>query len=151
MAEIMLTQEGLDSLKSELQELVTKTLPGIKKRMAVAREDGDLSENNPWITAKEDLVATQTRIMELKAMIKEAKVIEKNDSTLITVGDNITLKVNGTEMKIKLVSTHEADPSKQYISEESPLGKVILGQKMGTKVMFSTPAGDQEVVIVKKG
>jgi len=150
MQELLLTESGLQKLKDELHTLQKVNIPEIKSRMVKAKEDGDLSENNPWIVAREELEATRFRISELKGMIKSAKIVQKQESKSISLGDTVTVEMNGKNITITIVSTLEADPTQQKISEESPLGKALLGKSEKDKVTMSTPSGNQEIKIISK-
>lgn len=152
MAAVSLTKEGFKKIEEELKNLQKNVLPDIKKRMANAREDGDLSENNAWITAKEEMEITRMRMIELRTMLKEAVLVEEKDdkTPIIKLGDEVVLQMNGNKMTVKLVPTMEADPVTGKISEESPLGKHLIGKKPGDKVNYPSPAGEQEVTIVSK-
>jgi len=152
MADIFLTKDGFASLELELKQLQKVTLPEIKKRMANAREDGDLSENNAWITAKEEMEIARMRINELKSMLKTAQLV--TDSTkktpTIQLGDEVTLKLNTGTIKVKLVPTMETDPSANKLSAESPVGRAIMGKKPGDTVEITTPSGTETAEIVSK-
>lgn len=151
MAAIYLTKEGLENIQNELNELVKKSIPAIKKRMVNAKEDGDLSENNAWITAKEDMENARTRVAEIKRILKNAQIIDKpSEGKTISIGDTVKISIDSKNMTVKIVSTLEADPTKSMISEESPLGKVLINQKIGSTVSFVTPAGEQKVKIVER-
>jgi transcription elongation factor GreA len=151
MAAIYLTKEGLENIQNELNELVKKSIPAIKKRMVNAKEDGDLSENNAWITAKEDMENARTRVAEIKRILKHAQIIDKpSEGKTISIGDTVKISIDSKDMTVKIVSTLEADPTKSMISEESPLGKVLINQKIGSTVSFVTPAGEQQVKIVER-
>jgi len=152
MADIFLTTEGFATLEKELKELQKVTLPEIKKRMSNAREDGDLSENNAWITAKEEMEIARLRVSELRTMLKEAQLVEDNEKKTLTVklGDSVTLKVGAQTMNVKIVPTLEADPAVGKLSAESPVGKAVIGKKVGDIVEIQTPAGVQTAEIIKK-
>ena len=153
MSDIFLTKDGFKALELELKELQKVTLPAIKVRMANAREDGDLSENNAWITAKEEMELARMRLTELKSMLKTAQLVEEFEkkSDLVRLGDEVTLKINGTLIKVKIVPTLEADPTEGKLSGESPIGKAVLGKKVGDTAEIVTPGGAQTAEIVKKG
>jgi transcription elongation factor GreA len=142
MADIFLTKEGFATLEQELKEMQKVTLPEIKKRMSNAREDGDLSENNAWITAKEEMEIARLHLNELKSMLKTAQLVtdhEKNTPT-VRLGDEVTLKMgSGSTMKVKIVPTMESDPTSNKLSAESPIGKAIMGKKAGDVIEFTTP------------
>lgn len=150
MNPLQLTKDGLKKLEDELIDYKKNIIPSIKKRLANARGDGDLTENNPWLTAKEDLEAAQMRVSELQNMLKTATIVEDNKANAVTLGDEIEIDLNGKVIKITLVSTMEADPTAGMISEESPLGKAIKGKKKGDKITFSSPNGENTVTILTR-
>lgn len=153
MAGVFLTKEGFATLENELKILVKETLPDIKTRMANARLDGDLSENNAWITAKEEMEIARLRMSELKRMLKEAVLVNESEkkSPMIKLGDSVTIEISGKKMEIKVVPTMEADPLSNKLSEDSPIGKALIGRKAGETVTLMTPAGEQTVSIISKG
>lgn len=152
MADIFLTKEGFTSLENELKDLVKVTLPAIKVRMANAREDGDLSENNAWITAKEEMEIARMRVSEIKAMLKTAQLVDDKGSkgNTVKLGDEVTIKIQGKAMKVKLVPTMEADPTQGKVSAESPIGKAVIGKQVGDAIEIMTPAGTQKGEITAK-
>jgi transcription elongation factor GreA len=152
MADIFLTKEGFTSLENELKDLVKVTLPAIKVRMANAREDGDLSENNAWITAKEEMEIARMRVSELKAMLKTAQLVDDKGSkgNTVKLGDEVTIKIQGKTMKVKLVPTMEADPTQGKVSAESPIGKAVIGKQVGDTIEIMTPARMQKGEIADK-
>lgn len=152
MADIFLTKEGFISLENELKDLVKVTLPAIKVRMANAREDGDLSENNAWITAKEEMEIARMRVSEIKAMLKTAQLVDDKGSkgNTVKLGDEVTIKIQGKSMKVKLVPTMEADPTQGKVSAESPIGKAVIGKQVGDAIEIMTPAGTQKGEIAAK-
>ena len=136
------TKEGLKELKQELKKLVEEKRPKLIDRVAVARGHGDLSENSEYTAAREDLAFVEGRIEELKELIARAKLI-KTEKTKgeVKLGCKVTVKVNGKKQTFEVVGEWEADPLKQKISHTSPLGKALLGKKMGEKVKIEAPAG----------
>jgi transcription elongation factor GreA len=152
MADILLTKDGFTALENELKELQKVTLPAIKVRMANAREDGDLSENNAWITAKEEMEISRMRMTEVKSMLKTAVLVsdptKKSDS--VRLGDTVTVKMASSTVTVKLVPTLEADPMAGKLSAESPIGKAVIGKKVGDIVEIVTPNGVQKAEILKK-
>ena len=120
--------------------------------MATARADGDLSENNAWITAKEEMEITRMRIAELKLQLKTATLVkESKNSNVVQVGDQVTIIMNGIKTTVTIVPTLEADPVNKKLSSDSPIGKAVVGQKVGTTVTVQTPAGETVAEIVKIG
>jgi len=136
------TKEGLKELKQELKKLVEEKRPKLIDRVAVARGHGDLSENSEYTAAREDLAFVEGRIEELKELIARAKLIKtKKTKGEVKLGCKVTVKVNGKKQTFEVVGEWEADPLKQKISHTSPLGKALLGKKMGEKVKIEAPAG----------
>jgi len=136
-----LTQEGLDELKSELTELKDSKLPRLIERVRVAREQGDLSENSEYHAARDELSFAEGRVEELEELISKAKLVTKSKSDKIRVGSKVTVRGNGAEHMYHIVGKYEADPSNKKISDESPLGKALMGKKVGHQVEYEAPVG----------
>jgi len=137
-----LTSQGLKELKVELKKLVDEKRPRLIKRVAVARNHGDLSENSEYTAAREDLAFVAGRIDELEELIAKAKLIKtKKTKDEVKLGCKVTVKVNGKKQTFELVGEWEADPLEQKISHTSPLGKALLGKKKNDKVKIEAPAG----------
>ena len=138
----MLTKEGLDELKAEYAELTkVKRLVAVK-RLSDARDLGDLSENSEYAAAKQDLAFMDGRIAELEEIIHSAKVITNHGKSKVDLGCKVTVHVNGGKRDVyTVVGEWEADPSNKKISHESPLGKALLGKKVGDGVEVEAPAG----------
>jgi transcription elongation factor GreA len=137
-----LTSRGLKELKAELKKLVDEKRPRLIKRVAVARNHGDLSENSEYTAAREDLAFVEGRIDELEELITKAKLIKtKKTKDEVKLGCKVTVKVNGKKQTFELVGEWEADPLEQKISHTSPLGKALLGKKKNDKVKIEAPAG----------
>lgn len=149
---IYLTQEGLDNLKKEYDELVNVKRPETVTELSNAREQGDLSENGAYTAAKEELAFIDGRIEELEMLIKQAVVIQDHhgDKT-ISLGSEVKIKVNGKEDIYHLVGEWEADPMEKKISHESPLGKALMGKGVGDDVEVDAPAGKMIYTIVSIG
>jgi len=137
----VMTKEGLNHLKNELTELTSNKRPEAVKRLADARDLGDLSENSEYAAAKQDLAFIDGRIAELEDIIHAAKVITSHSKGQVDVGCTVTIHVNGKEDVFSLVGEWEADPMQKKISHESPLGKALMGKKVGDKVEVEAPAG----------
>lgn len=141
-AKMLLTREGLEELKHEYDELVKTKRPVAVKRLADARELGDLSENSEYAAAKQDLSFMDGRILELEEILRTAKLITNNHAkNMVDVGCKVTLHVDGKKEEFMLVGEWEADPKEKKISHESPLGKALMGRKVGEKVEVEAPAG----------
>lgn len=138
---IKLTQTGLDGLKVELDQLLNDKRPRLVARLANAREQGDLSENSDYQSAKEELEFLDGRIDELSEVVKTAVVAEDQEKGGVGVGAKVTVKVKGKETVFNMVGEWEADPVNKKISESSPLGVALVGKKVGDAVEVEAPAG----------
>lgn len=138
---ILLTKEGLAELKREHEEIANVKRPEAVTRLAAARELGDLSENSEYAAAKQDLSFIDGRILELEEILHGAKVITSHGKSHVDVGCKVTVHVNGKKDAFTLVGEWEADPKEKKISHESPLGKALMGKKVGEKIEVEAPAG----------
>ncbi len=145
-----LTQQGLEDLKAELERL--KTVDRVKNLEALkeARAQGDLSENADYDAARDEQAQIEARIKEIEGILKNYEIIKKSRSKIISIGKTVVLKVGFMpEETYNIVGSLEADPLKNRISNESPIGKGILGYKKGDTVIIKTETGrDVEVTIV---
>ncbi len=139
--QIQLTKEGLASLKKELEELVSIKRPKMVKRLASARAEGDLKENSDYQNAKDELGFMDGRIEELGHVVDNAQVVKGDKSGGVSVGTSVKVKVNGSKHEYHIVGDWEADPMEQKISHTSPLGKALVGKKVGERVEVDAPAG----------
>lgn len=140
---IYLTKEGLRELKKEYNELVNKKRPDVLARVTQARNMGDLSENAEYVASREELTFIDGRIDELEIILKQAVIIRdvKSSNHAVKLGSTVTLHVNGRKEIFTVVGEWEADPTNKKISHESPLGKVLIGKRVGEKVQVEAPAG----------
>lgn len=141
---IYLTKEGLAELKKEYDELVNVKRPDVLEHVSQARNMGDLSENAEYVASREELTFIDGRIDELEIIIKQAVVIREGTATAghaVKLGSTVTLHVDGKKEVFTVVGEWEADPENKKISHESPLGKMLLGKKIGEKVHVEAPAG----------
>jgi len=138
---VLLTKEGLDTLKAEYDELANVKRPAAVVRLANAREQGDLSENSEYTDAKQALAFMDGRILELEEVLHGVKVVTSHPKGQIGVGCKVTLHINGKKEEFTVVGEWEADPASKKISHESPLGKALMGKKVGEKVEVEAPAG----------
>lgn len=148
---IYLTKEGLAELKKEYDELVGKKRPEVLERVSQARNMGDLSENAEYVASREELTFIDGRIDELEIILKQAVVIRENVKTsnhAVKLGSTVTLHSNGRKEVFTVVGEWEADPTNKKISHESPLGKVLIGKKVGDKVHVEAPAGKITYAII---
>lgn len=139
---IYLTKEGLDELKKEHQELTKVKRPDVLERVSQARSMGDLSENAEYVAAREELSFIDGRIDELEELTKQAVLIQDTHSKgQVKLGSTVTVNIKGKKEVFTVVGEWEADPHEKKISHESPLGKALLGKKVGEKVEVEAPAG----------
>lgn len=142
MQTIQLTKEGLEKLKVELKELLEAKRPEVAKRIQTARENGDISENAEYDSARLEQSTVESRIGELEEIIRNAKVSDvKIDKDVVGLGAKVTVHIDGDEDTFHLVGAPEANPSEKKISHESPLGIALLGKKVGEKVGVDAPVG----------
>jgi len=151
-----LTKEGFQKLQEELEYLRTKKRMEVADRLHEAMEGGELIENAEYEAAKNEQAFVEGRIQELEVLLATAQIIEdggkpkKNEA--IQVGAKVTIKEGNFEAEtFTIVGAAEANPREGKISNESPIGKAILGHKLGDVVKVETPGGTYNVKIVKVG
>lgn len=148
----LVTEEGLKKLQDELEERTTTVRQGIANAIKEAKEQGDLSENAEYSAAKEQQAENEQKVAELEMILKDVEIAEHNDSdTSAQIGSAVSVKVKGKEITFEIVGSNEADPAANKISNESPIGKALIGSNAGDKVKVTTPSGDvnYEIVNVK--
>jgi transcription elongation factor GreA len=145
-----LSKDGLEKLRAELDEMVTVKRQEIASRIHDAKEHGDLSENAEYEDAKNEQAFVEGRIQTLEAIIKNATIIEENHSTdHVQIGSTVSVESqDGGEETFTIVGSAEAKPTEGRISNESPVGRALLGRKKGEKVVVRVPAGDFQYRIV---
>jgi transcription elongation factor GreA len=144
-----LSREGLAKLREELDELVNVRRAEVASRIHEAKEHGDVSENAEYEDAKNEQAFVEGRIQALSALIKNAVMIEENQSTShVQIGSTVVLESADGREKYTIVGSAEAAPEDGKISNESPVGRALLGRKKGDTVSVSVPAGDQTYKIV---
>jgi transcription elongation factor GreA len=141
--EILLTPEGKEQIEHELQELKTVKRKELAERLKVAISYGDLKENSEYHSAKDDQAFMETRILQLERMLRHAKVVTAGDSNIVSVGALVILNDIEFAEKIeyRIVSPAEANVTDNKISYESPLGKELLGKKVGDVISVNAPMG----------
>ena len=143
--EVILTQEGLDKLEEELNYLKTEKRTEIAERIKVARGFGDLSENSEYDEAKNAQSENEQQIAELEIKIRNAKVIDSSEIDTKTVQIGNTVKLYDVEfeeeVEYTIVGSTEVNLAENKISNESPIGKALLGAKKGSTVEVNAPAG----------
>jgi transcription elongation factor GreA len=148
---VHLTADGMAALDSELADLRDVRRPAAIKRVATARELGDLSENAEYHAAREELGFIEGRIRSLEHRHKRAVVIVAADSQAAGMGSTVVVESDGDRFTYTLVSTHEARPSEGRISVSSPVGAAIVGATPGDEVVVRSPAGEHRLRIVEVG
>lgn len=148
--EYYLSEEKIAELKTELTELRTVRKSEVAERLQKAKELGDLSENSEYFEAREEQGQMEQRIFELEQILKNVSIIKKPEShSTVLIGSTTELEKNGTRMTFTIVGSSEAKPEEGLISNESPLGKALLGKKAGETVTVKAPIGNLTYKITK--
>lgn len=150
---IKVTDDGLKKLQDELEYLKTEGRKDIAEKIKVARGYGDLSENSEYDDAKNEQAKIEARIVELEAMLKNVEIIKDIKGAAKTVVVGVKVKVYDEEFdeeeEYHVVGCTEADPVSNKISDESPVGRALLGHKVGDIVTVEAPAGEIKLKIIK--
>jgi transcription elongation factor GreA len=150
--EFPMTKEGKEKLEQELEFLKSVKRKEVVERIKIARSFGDLSENSEYDSAKEEQAFVEGRITTLENMIRNAKIIveDATNPDTVTLGKSVTFieLPDGDEETYSIVGSAEADPFEGKISNDSPIAKSLIGNKVGDTVTVSTPGGDMTVKIV---
>ena len=133
---ISLTPEGKKELEKELDELIANR-PTITERIATARAFGDLSENEEYSSARNEQKIAEGRILEIQEILKSAKIIRGGKKDKIDLGTCVSLDMGGRKVEYTVVGPTEANPLEGKISNESPIGKALLGRKAGESFEFN--------------
>ena len=144
-----LTKEGLAELEAELKDLKENKRKEVDAALKEAKEFGDLSENTDWDDAKSRQLFIEGRISELENILKHAKVIEGVSGDIISVGSTVDVEIEDGKHTFQIVGSTEADPDQGKISDESPIGKALLGKKVGEHAEVEIPAGITTYKVVK--
>ena len=143
--EVILTLEGLNKLEKELEYLKTVRRREVAERIKQALEFGDISENSEYDDAKNEQGFIEERIMDLEKILRNARVIDGQEVNLDEVGLGSRVSLldldTGEELEYTIVGSTEANPSQLKISNESPVGKALLGRKAGEELAINVPAG----------
>lgn len=149
---IKLTDDGLKKLQEELEKLKTEGRSDIAEKIKIARGYGDLSENSEYDEAKNEQAKIEARIVEIEAMLKNVEIITDIKGSAKTVMIGVKVKVYDEEYdeecEYRVVGSTEADPRNNLISDESPVGKALLGKKVGDEVLVEAPGGEIKLKIV---
>jgi transcription elongation factor GreA len=147
----LLTREGKQKLEQELAQLKEVKRPQVAERIRQAKEEGDLRENAEYDDAKLEQGFVEGRIRELEYLLKNVQIIESNGGATVNIGSTVTIREDGTDEDetYTVVGATEASPSNGRISNESPLGRSLLGKKKGSTVKVDTPNGQMVFKVIK--
>lgn len=141
LKKIQFTKEGLAKLASELQELESVKKPESLEKLQRARSMGDLSENSAYTAARDELSLLEGRIQELQEVIRNAEVVESVAGDTVGIGTKVTVEINNDVEDIHVVGEFEADPMNKKLSYTSPIGKALIGKKVGDVIQIEIPSG----------
>lgn len=150
---LVLTYEGLKKIEDELDYLKTEKRKEVAETIKVARGFGDLSENAEYDEAKKEQAEVEVRIVKLEKMLQNTEVIDLDDisTEIVSIGTKVTVfdELFEEEEEFTILSSVEADPKKNIISDESSMGKALIGAKVGEKVKVQAPNGEFEMKVLK--
>jgi transcription elongation factor GreA len=153
LKEIILTKEGYNALKKEIEGLSTTRRREVAERIKIAREFGDIAENAEYDAAKTEQAMLEARIAKLEERLAAARVIEKRDISkdVVSVGSTVRLRDVDAKQTVeyRIVGSAEANPAELKLSNESPVGKAIMGHKKGETVEVTTPRGSMKYKILE--
>lgn len=137
------SREGLEKLHAELDEMIAIKRPEIATRISEAKEHGDLSENAEYEEAKNEQAFVEGRIAELEHKVKSAVLIDEDHSREhVSLGSTVEVETSDDVTRFTIVGSTEAKPGEGRISNESPVGRALLGKRVGEQVVVKVPAGD---------
>jgi transcription elongation factor GreA len=154
--EVLLTENGLHKLEEELDELKTVKRREVAERIKIAISYGDISENSEYEDAKNEQAFIEGRIITLEKMLRNARIIHTSevDTGVVAVGSTVIIRdlEFGDDLEYTIVGSAEADPMENKISNESPVGRALLGRGIGDKIEVNVPAGaiEYEILDIKK-
>lgn len=145
-----MTVEGKEELEAELEQLKTAGREDIAEKLKVARSYGDLSENSEYDEAKSEQAKIEARINELEYQLNHAVIIDSTDNTSVSMGSKVTVvrKTDNATVKYEIVGFSQSNPSQGKISDESPVGKALVGAKIGDVVTVEAPIGNIDFEII---
>ncbi len=150
----VITQEGLEKLKEEIEYLSTSKRREVAERIKEAREFGDISENAEYDDAKNEQALLEQRIAQLEERLRRSSVIDEKDIDTNVAGVGTTVHVkdqkSGDSQKFQIVGSTEADPTQQKLSNESPIGKALIGHKRNDVVSVDVPRGPKRKLKITK-
>lgn len=142
-----MTTAGKAELEAELEKLKTEGRVDIAEKLKVARSYGDLSENSEYDEAKSEQAKIEARIQELEYQLKNAVIIDNTASDKVSMGSKVTVLRDGQKFVYEIVGFSQSNPSQGKISDESPVGKALIGAAVGEKVVVEAPIGNLEFEI----
>jgi len=153
MTELFITEEGKAEKEERLRYLRNEKRPEVLERLKIARDFGDLSENSEYDAAKKEQTFVETEIAQIEETLRKATIIsEKNISKdVVGVGNSVIVYDEDfdEEVEYKIVGSIESDPDKNLVSNVSPIGKGLMGKKVGDVAVVSTPGGEIKMKILK--
>ncbi len=147
---VPVTRDGLERLKAELEELKEVRRPEIVAQVAEARSHGDLRENAAYDAARHDQAMNEKRIGELEALLRSAVIMDEDeirDRDSVGIGSTVVVDFEGDEERYTIVGAIEAKPAAGLISNESPIGKALLGKRPGQDAFVMTPGGQTKLTV----
>jgi transcription elongation factor GreA len=152
--EVVLTPEGFEKLKSEIEYLSTQKRREVAERIKEAREFGDISENAEYDHAKNEQAMLEARISQLEEKLRTATVVDEKaaEKDVVSIGSKVRVKdqKSGQSLLYQIVGSAEANPSEQKLSNESPVGQALLGRKRGEVVTVQVPRGPNRKLKITK-
>lgn len=149
---VILTPEGHEKLKQELERLTSDKRREVADRIKEAREFGDISENSEYDDAKDEQARVERRILEIEEQLRSAEVIDEDevDTETVQVGNRVTVKdkARGSDQEYTIVGSAEANPAEKRLSNESPVGRALLGLRRGNSVEVQLPSGKKRTLEV---
>ena len=153
MSELFITEEGKAEIESRLRFLKNEKRPEVLEKLKIARDFGDLSENSEYDAAKKEQSIVETEIANIEETLRKARIVSDKDVQKDVVGVGNTVTVYDIEFDeevvYKIVGVIESDPDKNLVSNESPIGKGLMGKKKGDVVTIVTPGGEIQMKILK--
>lgn len=148
---VLLTREGLRKIEAELQFLVNVRRPEVAERIRSARDFGDIAENAEYTEAKNEQSLVEGRVLTLEVMVRNAVLIEAGgrEKGVVAVGSQVVVRSEDGDEAYSIVGAAEADPLAGRISNESPLGRALIGHRPGDEVEWSAPTGSRRVKVVR--
>ncbi len=147
---VLLTQEGYDKLVKKLENLKSVRRLEVANRLKAAIALGDLSENSEYVDAKNEQAFLEGEIVDLENQIRNSVIIHEEGGDVVALGSTVKIRFpDGNENTYTIVGSTEADPEEGRISDESPIGAALLGQKAGSTIQVHAPAGILEYIILE--